>query len=309
MKKDHNSKDISRATVDSMGERRHKNRHQKESPQGDGVYKQQQPWMEQEDSENSGEHYTEESSRCQTPHPRHPKNHLNKYADDCYLIVPSVNSHFVQEELDHVAEWDDVNNLKLNSTKSKEMIIRRPKTKLADLPLPISEIERVDSMNILGVTLRFDLSFHEHVEGLVRKSAQTMYALRLLRSQGLHGRYLWDFTGAVLVSRLSYASQAWWGLINEGEKNQLGAIIAKAVQQGFLAPDQPTFQEICDSADVSLFRFVSQNPDHVLHQLLPPFKHQNYNLRERAHNLEIPFTKSVIFRKTFIMKMLYLESY
>ena len=123
-------------------------------------------------------------------------NHLNKNADDCYLIVPSVNSHLVQEELDHVAEWADINNLKLNSTKSKEMIIRRPKTKLADLPLPISGIERVDSMNILGV--RFDLSFHEHVDGLVRKSAQTMYALRLLRSQGLHGRYLWDVTGAVL---------------------------------------------------------------------------------------------------------------
>ena len=98
-------------------------------------------------------------------------------------------------------------------------------------------------------------------------------------------------------------------MINEGEKNQLGAIIAKAVGQGFLAPDQPTFQKICDSADVSLFRSILQNPDHVLHQLLPPVKHQNYNLRERAHNLEIPFTKSVVFRKTFIMKMIYLESY
>ena len=73
--------------------------------------------------------------------------------DDCYLIVPSVNSHLVQEELDHFAEWADVNNLKLNSTKSKEMIIRRPKTKLDDLPMLISGIERVDSMKILGVTL------------------------------------------------------------------------------------------------------------------------------------------------------------
>ena len=53
-------------------------------------------------------------------HPRHPENHLNKYADDCYLIVPSVKSHLVQEELDHVAEWANVNNLKLNSTKSRD---------------------------------------------------------------------------------------------------------------------------------------------------------------------------------------------
>ena len=108
---------------------------------------------------------------------------------------------------------------------------------------------------------------------------------------------------------LTYASQAWWGSINEGEKSQLGAIIAKAVKQGFLTPDQLTFQEICDSADLSLFRSILQNPSHVLHQLLPPVKIQNYSFRERAHNREIPFTKSVIFRKTFIMKMLYLESY
>ena len=112
----------------------------------------------------------------------------------------------------------NVNNLKLNSTKRKEMIIRRPKTKLADLPLP----RKGRFHEYSGRTLRFDLSFHEHVDGLVGKSAQTiMYALRLLRSQGLHGRYLWDVTGAVLVSRLAYASQAWWGLIDEGEKNLL----------------------------------------------------------------------------------------
>ena len=99
------------------------------------------------------------------------------------------------------------------------------------------------------------------------------------------------------------------GLISEGDKNQLGAIITKAVRQGFLPPDQPTFQVICDSTDVNLFSSILQNPDHVLHQLLPPVKHQNYSLRERAHNREIPFTRSAIFRKTFIMKMLYLESY
>ena len=62
------------------------------------------------------------------------------------------------------------------------------------------------------------------------------------------------------MSRLTYASQAWWGLINEGEKSQLGAIIAKAVKQGFLAPDQPTFHEICDSADFKPFPFYFAKP-------------------------------------------------
>ena len=44
------------------------------------------------------------------------------------------------------------------------------------------------------------------LDGTVRRSAQTfMYGLRLLRSQDLHGRCLWDVTGAVPVSRLTFA--------------------------------------------------------------------------------------------------------
>ena len=32
-------------------------------------------------------------------------NKLNKYADDSYLIVPSINSQLVREELDHISTW------------------------------------------------------------------------------------------------------------------------------------------------------------------------------------------------------------
>ena len=58
-------------------------------------------------------------------------------------------------------------------------------------------------MNILGVILRCDLSFHEQVDRLVSQSAQTMYALKMLSSQGLSGPSLWEVAEATLVSRLS----------------------------------------------------------------------------------------------------------
>ena len=47
-------------------------------------------------------------------------NKLNKYADDSYLIVPSINSHLVRDELDHISSWASTNNLVLNVAKSKE---------------------------------------------------------------------------------------------------------------------------------------------------------------------------------------------
>ena len=56
---------------------------------------------------------------------------------------PSINFDLVPEELDHIAEWTKENNLNLNSSKSEEMIIRRPKTRPDDLPGQIAGIERV----------------------------------------------------------------------------------------------------------------------------------------------------------------------
>ena len=76
---------------------------------------------------------------------------LNKYADDCYLIVPPDQASLISSELEHIEKWAQDNNLKLNVLKTKEMIVRRPRTRLGDIPLPTPGIERVSNMKILGV--------------------------------------------------------------------------------------------------------------------------------------------------------------
>jgi len=49
-------------------------------------------------------------------------NALCKYADDTYLIIPAVNVDSRSAELYNVKEWALANNLKLNLTKSQEII-------------------------------------------------------------------------------------------------------------------------------------------------------------------------------------------
>ena len=49
----------------------------------------------------------------------HDLDELNKYADDSYSIVPSVNSHLLAEELEHNSVWERQNNLTLNVSKTK----------------------------------------------------------------------------------------------------------------------------------------------------------------------------------------------
>ena len=53
----------------------------------------------------------------------HPDNSLDKYADDTYLIVPSVNSSTILKKMDHISKWAKNNNLTLNINKTMEMIV------------------------------------------------------------------------------------------------------------------------------------------------------------------------------------------
>ena len=234
---------------------------------------------------------------------------LNKYADDSYLIVPSINSQLVREELDHISTWASNNNLKLNVDKSKEMIIKRPRTRSA-APPPLLGIERVESMNILGVIFQCNLSFTMQVDRLVVRGAQTMYALGTLKHHGLSGPPLWEVTRATFIARLTYASQAWWGLLDAQGRARLEKVLNKAVREGFLPKRHPSFAQICDSADEQMFGDILKNPKHVLHHLLPPVSEAKSRLRTRAHDREMPAANQNTFtRKTFINRMLMLNSY
>src|SRR5271155_993509 len=72
-----------------------------------------------------------------------------------YLISPDTNNTSVDDELSNIDRWASSNNLKLNKTKSQEMIVYSiSKSKDARvLPKLLTDIVRVDSIKILGVTV------------------------------------------------------------------------------------------------------------------------------------------------------------
>ena len=60
-------------------------------------------------------------------HPISPFNQFCKYADDTYLLVPATNSLSIPSEIQHILDWATANNLKLNNSKSREMIVHLPR--------------------------------------------------------------------------------------------------------------------------------------------------------------------------------------
>ena len=237
--------------------------------------------------------------------PRHSTNKIIKYADDSYILFPFTNSELITSEFDHVTTWADSCNLKLNHSKIQEMIVRRPMRGLGvDLPKVTPGLTRVKHMKILGVTMSEQFNFDTHVNNIVIKARQSMYALRVLTAHGLRGQSLSDVTNATTVSRMLYAAPAWWGFVGGEGRSRLQATIRRLVRSRYLPESYQSFEQLCQKADCNLFSTIISNPAHVLHQLLPPVKTVSYSLRPRTHNRIIPKANS-LSRKTFVTRMLY----
>jgi len=137
--------------------------------------------------------------------PIHQDNIIFKYADDTYLIVPDSNIQTIPMEMQHISEWAMRHNLKLNESKSKEIIISLVKTHI-----PAATRLIVESLKVLGVTFNTKLSFEPHISYIIQSAASSFYGLKTLRTHGLTGRSLKDVTQATLIARIMYAIPAWW---------------------------------------------------------------------------------------------------
>ena len=135
-------------------------------------------------------------------------NALCKYADDTYIIIPSSNVDTRIEELDNVERWAKVNNLTLNRAKCAELVIHdgRRKRQLV-LPSPLLDVTRVQALKVLGVTINHNLSVSDHVTNVIRSSAQTVHALRLLRAHGMADPSLHMVYRAVIVAQADVCCQ------------------------------------------------------------------------------------------------------
>jgi len=121
----------------------------------------------------------------------------------------------------------------------------------------------------------FGESCHRRYSCVV-KCAQSLYALRLLHNHGMSDSSLKHVYKAVVLSKLLYASPAWWGFTSAADKQRLEASIRRAVRSGLYAADDPLFSELVADMDDNLFANIRHNPHHVLYKLLPDKTEHTY---------------------------------
>ena len=86
---------------------------------------------------------------------------------------------------------------------------------------------------------------------------------------------------------------------------KLQAVLNRAVRWGFYKATDPNLEQICSKREDHLFFQIISNPNHVLHQYLPPRKSQPYNLRPKGHDRVLPMKPTSLIANNFMERLLY----
>ena len=157
-------------------------------------------------------------------------------------------------------------------------------------------IARSSFLKMLGINIENNFSIAQHVQRLVAASAQSLYAMRVLRMCRLDDDALQHIFRATVVARLTYAASAWRGLTKAPDRKHIDSVLNRVQRHGYYAPDQPTFDELCNSADDELY---------VLDTLITSqtSASQRYNLRCRSHSLQLPSHTTCLSDSNFIIRI------
>ena len=143
-----------------------------------------------------------------------------------------------------IYNWCEVNNMKLNIGKCKEMVIDFAREKHEFLPLTINNvgIERVKSARILGLSIQDDLKWNEHVNHIVKKAGKRLYMLRLLKRSNADNSILILVYCTIIRPVLEYACQVWHFNITEYLSEDIEKLQKRALR---IVLPFATYREAC----------------------------------------------------------------
>ena len=66
-------------------------------------------------------------------------------------MIPTITNIGLEEEFANIQQWASINKMKINLTKTKEIVFKRPNPRLSDHLAPVANIEQVRAAKLLGV--------------------------------------------------------------------------------------------------------------------------------------------------------------
>jgi hypothetical protein len=205
---------------------------------------------------------------------------LHKFVDDCTMteIISPVDASKLQEEFDKLKSWSDINLMKVNTRKTKEMLIGTVRTNPPPtLQLDGQSIDRVRSYKLLGLHVTDKLGWNEHVSHICSKAAQRLHFLKQLKRSGMSNDDLLYYYESVVRPVAEYACVVWHTSLNKGQTKQLEAIQRRAINIIFgndsaaASNALRSLLPLSERREVLTKKFFTSllNPSSCLHEIIP----------------------------------------
>ncbi|KAI5610553.1 gastrula zinc finger protein XlCGF28.1-like [Silurus asotus] len=222
--------------------------------------------------------------------PLYNSNIFIKYADDTTVVGQIENN-------DKSAYREEIRNLSLNTTKTKELIVDFRKSNSGrHLPVNINgtEVERVSSFKFLEVHISEDLSWQQNTSALVKKAQPCLYFLRSLKKSHLSPGILTCFYHCIIESILTNSITVWYGGSIVCERKALQRVVKTG--QRITGTQLPAIEHLHHSRCLHRAHNIikdSLHPSHKLFNLLPS-RRRYRNLRTRTSRFRDSFFPSTI---------------
>ena len=223
---------------------------------------------------------------------------LQKYSDDTAVVglIKGGNEEEYRDTVYNFVEWSTHNNLHLNTTKTKEIVVDYRRGRRRTQPTPISirgtVVEMVANHRYLGVQLDSKLDWKSHMEAVYKKGQSRLFFLRRLRSFNICQPLLCTVYHSVVASALFFAVACWGEGARTADKNRLDKLIRKA--SSVVGAEQLKVQQVAEARILNKLASIMANPAHPLHAL-KVIKNSTFSQR-----LIIPMCKTERYRTSCI---------
>ena len=224
---------------------------------------------------------------------RHSSNVIIKFADDTTVVglISNNDESAYREEVKILENWCQENNLSLNVSKTKELIVdfRKQERVHPSISINGTAVERVSSFKFLGVHISEDLTWAVHISQVVKKAHQRLYFLRRLRRFGLNPSILKTFYTCTVESILTGSITTWYGNCTVRERKSLQRVVRTA--QSITGVQLPNLLDLYTSRCLRKSRRIMKDPSHPSHCLFSqlPSGRRLRSLKARTSRLKDSF--------------------
>ena len=197
---------------------------------------------------------------------------LVKFSDDTTVsgLISDCDESKYREEVEAMVSWCSENNLILNVSKTKEIIVdfRSKRTEISTLSINDQEVEIVDSFKFLGCTISNDLTWDNHVFAVRKKAQQRLFFLRQLKKFRINETILVQFYRSIIESILTFSMTTWFGSTTQQNRDDLQRVVKCASK--IIGCEVPSLQSLYDDRLIRKAKSILKDETHPAHHIFQP---------------------------------------